>query len=269
MKERIITGVVLAILALWAILSFSLHVFGIVICIVLLLVSLEWVTAFLSAKAWYKRVAYVVLTLIFAYLIWMYPQSHQIILAVSVLWWLVALIIIRLYSAGVIKKIHVVAKFFMGFLVILPAWVAIIILKRDNSLFLIFVILAVALADSGAYFVGRFCGKHKLAPVISPKKTWEGLAGGIFFSVIGSVIFALALRFDSVMEYFLLIVLGVLVVFFALFGDLFESMIKREVGIKDSGNILPGHGGLLDRLDSLFVALPLFVFCANLFGFSI
>ncbi|MCF6764413.1 CDP-archaeol synthase [Thiotrichales bacterium 19S3-7] len=269
MKERIITGVILAILTLWAILSFSLHVFAVVVCIVLLLTSLEWVSSFLSAKKWYYRVGYVVLTLVFAYMIWVYPQSHQIILAVSVIWWIVALIMIRLYSAGIIMRIPISVKFIMGFLVILPAWVAIMMLKRDNVEFLIFVILAVALADSGAYFVGRICGKHKLAPVISPKKTWEGLAGGIFFSVIGSIIFALAVNLNSPMEYVVLVILGILVVFFALFGDLFESMIKREVGIKDSGNILPGHGGLLDRLDSLFIALPLFVFCANLFGFQV
>lgn len=266
MKERIITGIVLAIVALWAIVGFSLYVFEAVIGIVLLIAAMEWVKSFLSVKSIVGQIAYLVVIAFISWACWQYPQVQIHVLAASVLWWLIACILIRFYSIGIITKISKVVKAIMGVCVIVPAWVAVIILKDGHSLFLLFVILAVTLADSGAYFVGKFFGKHKLAPNISPKKTWEGLAGGVFFSAIGSVIFALVLHLDTPMQYAILIVLGIFVVFFALLGDLFESMIKREVGIKDSGNILPGHGGILDRLDSLFVALPLFVFFASIVG---
>lgn len=267
MKERIITGVILGMLALWAILGFSLHAFEAVMALVLLIAADEWASAFLAAKKWYWRLGYVALIAALALVIWSNPECYSEVLAIAFVWWVIALILIRFYSFGVVTSFSKVLKFFMGFLVIEPAWAALIILKEQNSSFLIFVILAVVLADSGAYFTGRFLGKHKLAPVISPKKTWEGLAGGIVFSLIGSIIFALALRLSTIHQFVILMILGVLIVFCALFGDLFESMLKREAGIKDSGNILPGHGGILDRLDSLFIALPLFVFFAQVLGF--
>ncbi|MCF6807310.1 phosphatidate cytidylyltransferase [Thiotrichales bacterium 19S9-12] len=268
MKQRIITGVVLGLVALLAILTFPIYLFELVIGCVLLLAAYEWAGSFLGLKGILKYF-YVLCIAIGALIIWSFPDTFQWVLVIAALWWLIALLLIKLYSSGMINKIHQVLKIMMGFLVILPAWVGVIILKSENEMLLIFVLLAVVLADSGAYFIGRLYGKHKLAPSISPKKTWEGLLGGICFSVVGSLVFSFALNLSSLHELGVFVSLAVLIVLFALLGDLFESMIKREVGIKDSGNILPGHGGILDRLDSVFVALPLFIFCANLFGFSI
>jgi len=110
--------------------------------------------------------------------------------------------------------------------------------------------------DTGAYISGILFGKHKMIPRLSPKKSWEGLAGGSIFAVFVSFVIS---------RYFLLLntadwmILGLIIIAAATAGDLFESLIKREAGIKDSGNILPGHGGMLDRFDSVFFAIP-FVF---------
>ncbi|EKE23342.1 MAG: Phosphatidate cytidylyltransferase [uncultured bacterium] len=113
-------------------------------------------------------------------------------------------------------------------------------------------------ADSGAYFVGRKFGKKKLAPNVSPNKSVEGLYGGIVTSML--IVTAVALLYLDMTwpELILFLILSVVTVFSSVLGDLFESMIKRRAGIKDSGRILPGHGGVLDRIDSLLAAAPIF-----------
>jgi len=129
-----------------------------------------------------------------------------------------------------------------------------------SGIILLSVIFLTALNDTGAYFFGKFFGKHKLAPAISPNKTIEGLIGGIITSIIFSIFlyyYLFNVRIGII--YWVLIVFALMI--FANLGDLVESKLKRVVNIKDSGNILPGHGGMLDRLDSHFVVIPAFWFC--------
>ncbi|MGD7733713.1 phosphatidate cytidylyltransferase [Propionibacteriaceae bacterium G57] len=114
-------------------------------------------------------------------------------------------------------------------------------------------IVCVAANDTGGYVAGVLFGKHKMAPVISPKKTWEGLAGSVVFAVGVGVLMAMWLLGAS---WWVGVVLGLAMVAFGTCGDLIESMIKRDVGIKDMSSFLPGHGGVMDRLDSLLVAAP-------------
>jgi phosphatidate cytidylyltransferase len=115
------------------------------------------------------------------------------------------------------------------------------------------------LSDTGAYFAGCYLGKHKLAPEISPKKTVEGLVGGFAGAVVGMVIFSLVLQlgFGFRVNYLFAVIYGVLGSAGATFGDLCFSVIKRQTGIKDYGNLIPGHGGILDRFDSTIVVGPL------------
>ncbi len=125
--------------------------------------------------------------------------------------------------------------------------------------FIILVIATTFLADAGAYFTGRSLGKHKLWPRISPKKTWEGAIGGVVVGTLGTVASKLvfdAWILDTGMPIIHCLILGLILCVVSIFGDLSESMLKRDAGIKDSGTIIPGHGGILDRLDSLLFTIP-------------
>jgi len=131
---------------------------------------------------------------------------------------------------------------------------------KEDGIFLVLISFAIAfISDSGAYFAGRFFGKHKLAPVISPKKTIEGVVGGIVATILGLVVFFLVLQlgFDFRIHYMYVAVYGLLGSLAAVFGDLIFSAVKRQVGIKDYGNLIPGHGGILDRFDSMVIVAPL------------
>ncbi len=123
-----------------------------------------------------------------------------------------------------------------------------------NPHILIAVLVLIWTNDSGAYIVGSLIGKHKLFPRISPKKTWEGSIGGAVFAIVASVIIA---QYITEIHWGHWIVIGILTVVFSTYGDLTESMLKRKANIKDSGNILPGHGGILDRFDSLLMTAPI------------
>ena len=142
----------------------------------------------------------------------------------------------------------------VGIVVLLPLWLALAQLQI-NPLLLLFLFAVVWLADTGAYFFGKTFGRHKLAPGVSPGKTWEGV-GGAFAAV---TVYALILHWGRFLghdfQFLIAAFLGMTV--FSVLGDLFESWLKRGAGVKDSGTILPGHGGLLDRIDSVMAALPL------------
>ena len=150
------------------------------------------------------------------------------------------------------------AGWLIGMIVLLPAWLALVQLKQAGGERVLLQILAVVwLADIAAYAAGRTLGRHKLAPAISPGKTWEGAIGGCI-AVVGYG-FALAPGFHpALLEHPVLLLLAlVLISAISVIGDLFESLLKRQVGLKDSSTILPGHGGVLDRIDSLTSTLPL------------
>jgi phosphatidate cytidylyltransferase len=151
---------------------------------------------------------------------------------------------------------------YMGWL--LGYWV----LLRDSSVWdgrdwVILAVFSTFAVDTSAYFVGRMLGRHKLAPSISPAKTWEGAAGGFLAGVGAVVLLAYALGLDIGAEK--LVLIGVVVGFFAQVGDLAESKLKRVAGVKESGALIPGHGGLLDRLDSIVLTGVLVYYCLRWF----
>jgi phosphatidate cytidylyltransferase len=122
----------------------------------------------------------------------------------------------------------------------------------SNAHWFLFMLVIPWVCDSAAYFGGKALGKHKFAPAISPKKTWEGAVSGMIFSVIAGLVFALTLLKNE--NIWFVLVVALLDGIFAQFGDLIESLIKRGAGVKDSSNLIPGHGGLFDRTDSLLVS---------------
>ncbi len=126
------------------------------------------------------------------------------------------------------------------------------IFENTFTLEIFFLFVLIWSSDSFAYFTGKFLGKHKMAPKISPKKTWEGFAGGVFFTIILG--YFIELYYPDLRGNY--IIVGLLVSVFGPFGDLVESQLKRTFGVKDSGNVIPGHGGILDRLDSFIICVP-------------
>ena len=145
----------------------------------------------------------------------------------------------------------------VGAVVILPTWLALIQLRQAGAMALLAIMAVVWLADIGAYVFGRSFGRHKLAPSISPGKTWEGAIGGGFVVVLyGLLLFYWSPGSFAIHNAALPVIL-VLLTIISVVGDLFESLLKRQIGLKDSSNVLPGHGGVLDRIDSLTSTLPL------------
>ena len=152
----------------------------------------------------------------------------------------------------------------VGAIVLIPTWLALIQLRQAGELVLLGYMAIVWIADSGAYFFGRALGRHKLAPTISPGKTWEGALGGALAVMAYGFAcrqFASAYATSPVWLFALALVLFTVL---SVIGDLFESLMKRQAGMKDSGTILPGHGGALDRIDSLTSTLPVAVLLLHL-----
>ena len=145
----------------------------------------------------------------------------------------------------------------IGLLVLLPPWLALVQLRQAGALALLAIMATVWVADIAAYVFGRSFGKHKLAPTISPGKTWEGALGGVAAVVAYGFVLAPRLPAALANHYGVLLVVLVVLTAVGVVGDLFESLLKRQAGLKDSSNVLPGHGGVLDRIDSLTSTLPL------------
>jgi phosphatidate cytidylyltransferase len=182
------------------------------------------------------------------------------LLFITLAWWLIALILVALYPrASQTWGQSVWMRGAMGLLVLIPCWRAINVIHgaEDGPYKLLFLFVLIWGADTFAYFAGRQWGKHKLAPNVSPGKTVQGLCGALFGT---TVITVGALVLLGIPQQFWLcgMVLSMVTVLFSVLGDLFESMLKRNVGLKDSGQLLPGHGGILDRIDSLTAAAPIF-----------
>ena len=176
------------------------------------------------------------------------------VIEISLVWWLGAFVWILLFPT----RIPRVAVLVCGFLVLIPAWISLqtVILSRPMGRLLLLLALAIVwAADVGAYFAGRMWGRVKLAPNVSPGKTWEGVFGGLVLAVLTAMAGAALLGYPALAA----APLGLSVAAISVIGDLTISMFKRNAGLKDSGRLFPGHGGVLDRVDSLTAAAPLFL----------
>lgn len=280
LKQRIITALILAPLAILAILFLPVEEFKIAVAGVVALGAYEWanmsgITGRVPKASFMSLILFICVVLIFAVdgqEVWYQGELNSIyktILGIAAVWWAVSLAMILTYpkySSVWTRNVPIRAAF--GVLTLIPTWVAVISLR--NNLYevdpfygasLIFYVLGIVwAADIGAFFVGVKFGKHKLRPNVSPGKSIEGLFGGVMASLAIIAFAALHYQFEaSRMGLHLLI--GVITVAVSALGDLNESMFKRCAGIKDSGRLLPGHGGIMDRIDSLTAAFPVFAFC--------
>lgn len=260
--RRLLTAAILLPLFLWLLFKSSAFVFQSVTLVLTLWAAFEW-TGLMQIKSIFRRLVYVLfifLMLAASAIFISFPFVLPVILTVSVVWWLVAAGLVFYYPRGTdFWGKSYLFRGLMGVLVLVPTWVAINLLRLEGSpITLFYLFLLIWAADSGAWFVGKYFGKHQLIPAVSPGKTWEGLFGGLLFVVpiIAGAIWLSGAHAKFWVEVFLFSIVTVL---FSVLGDLFESMLKRQAGVKDSGRLLPGHGGLLDRIDSLTAAAPLFL----------
>ncbi len=261
LKQRLITAFILIPIIVWGILSLSSSTLAWVFSTFVVLGAWEW-AGLCGWHTFLARSIYAIVNgimLLIVYWLWHQPSMMHILLA-ACLWWLLALYWVLRYQQGHdLMLTSKLLKAILGFFILLPTWVALVILHQHNGgQWVLFLLILIWAADSGAYFIGKRWGQTKLADKISPGKTQEGVAGALLMGLVVSVSYAIfkALPLTTSILFMLLCLLTVMV---SILGDLLESLFKRQVGIKDSGQLLPGHGGILDRIDSLTSAAPIFV----------
>ena len=282
-KQRVITALILAPLALMAVFYLPLAGFALFISAAFLLGAWEWSgLCGLASKS--MRWVYVILTaIILSLLYWQWPVplqwpvEHNVLLSSLLLagigWWILAIVLVLTYPRS--QKLWAGSdwgKALMGWLTLVPAWVAVLFIRATDyaasnytGAWLIFCLLALVwAADIGGYIVGKPFGKHKLLPKVSPGKTVEGMLGGL--ALVAIVVTVVAWLQDWPAQTGIWYISALLLTVLSVFGDLTESMFKRVAGKKDSGAFLPGHGGILDRIDSLTATAPLFAIIVALYG---
>jgi len=271
LKQRVITAVILAPIVVGGL--FLLPPMGFAVFTGALLAIAGWEWANLSGfegglQRWAFALVLVVLMAVF--------QALPVVplLGVLAMFWLLVAAMVAAYPAGTGLWHPRPVRLVLGILALVGAWLALNHLRAgdlslghtgNNLLLILYTFLVVWGADIGAYFAGRAFGRRKLAPAVSPGKTWAGVWGGL--AVVAALALAVARWLDlasiAVIQFVLASVLTALA---SVLGDLFESMLKRHRGIKDSSQLLPGHGGILDRIDSLVVAIPVLASCFTLLG---
>lgn len=264
LKQRVVTAVVLTVLIFSAVLFFPALGFQLFIGVFWLIASWEW-SRISGITKLPVQLLYSFFFFVLMFVVSRVPESHVYLMLVSLVWWLYAFYLVMVYPRHSATWSSKPVMVLSGLLVLLPSWVALMQLRLNEHFVFLFLVLflIVTSVDIGAFFTGRAFGKNKLAPDVSPNKTWEGFWGGVCLSMLMSVAVSLFLLTQNYLDNVLAvipIVLGcVFIAVLSVVGDLFESMCKRTRGIKDSGSILPGHGGILDRIDSVTAAVPVYI----------
>lgn len=267
LKQRVITALILAVIFVAALFGLPAGYFSFFIGAVLLVGAWEWASLAGFSARW-QRTLYVLFNFIVLFWVSAYlgfegeaspdlnRASIQELLVGGCVWWALALLLVQGYPSSALLWGHKALRLLMGLLVLIPTWVALVYVRQQEAgaWLVLLLMLIVAMADSGGYFAGKRFGKHKLAPAVSPGKTWEGFSGGLIANCLLATVLSVSLDVDLL----LMLVLVVPTSLISVLGDLLESMLKRHAGIKDSGVILPGHGGILDRVDGVTAAAPVF-----------
>lgn len=268
LKQRILTALILAPVAIACLFFLPPLGFAIFVGLVVTVGAWEWANfANISSMGRYGYAAFVAVLLFASYFL-----PSLFILIAGGLWWIAAFFLMRQYPQATDLWAGKLTIGLIGLLVLVPGFVSLLVLKSTaNANFLILLLFFLIWgADIGAYFTGRAFGKHKLAPSVSPGKTWEGFYGGLVIAFGIGVAMLLWLDKPDLTDPsgWLFLAGMVLVTMVSVLGDLVQSMFKRNRGVKDSSNLLPGHGGFLDRIDSLLSAGPVFALLILLFGWT-
>ena len=269
-RDRLITVAVLVPLVVAGIYWLSTAILSWILAAVILIGAWEWTLLMGLNREWHRLlyVALIAILLVLAAPLHQQPRELMQLLTIVMLSWGAVLVwIIILNGRGPIshRPVSVLLSGLAGIWVLIPSWLAILWLHDQQSTgpsSVLILMLLVWGADGGAYLAGRRWGRHKLAVQVSPNKTWEGVGGGVLLALVLVLPLSVWLFGDMTVDHALFwpayIALCLATIAYSIVGDLFESVAKRHAGVKDSGHILPGHGGVLDRIDSLTAAAPSF-----------
>ena len=264
LRTRILTALILFPIALLILFASTVNIFAVSVGLIVLVAAWEWIHLSCSVN---RARTCILLAAILVLLVGSYSLSSVyalVIIGCGCVFWIGAFVMVVVYPKGRDQIANKYVKLLFGLLVLIPAYVALLQLRRHEAHLLFISLLAAIIwtADVGAYFIGRQFGTSRLAPNVSPGKSWIGLFGGLVMALAAGIIVVLLDRSTSYslspIAWASLAGLTVVTVSLSVLGDLFESLIKRESGVKDSSSLLPGHGGLLDRIDSLTAASPFF-----------
>lgn len=254
LRLRVLTGLATGGLAIAAIWFLSPPWMVAILSLAVLMGAWEW-SAFLRARGVALRAAYVALIALAGIAGWHLtrtPAAFLVLMWLSLAWWLLALA----WLIALPQRTHVAGAALAGFAALVPAWIALVRIDsrwHDGPQWTLFILVLAFAADTGAFFTGRHFGRIRLAPRVSPNKTWEGVAGGMALAVLISIACLIWSRLPAAR----FLALGAVAAAFSVVGDLTESLFKRHAGLKDSGRLFPGHGGVLDRIDSVTAAAPI------------
>lgn len=281
-KTRVLAALVMAPAVIAAVLLLPTGWLMLVSAVVFLLALWEWLRLSGLEDTLARSMLLACNLALMVALVWGSKSHHthnlplfQLIIVLGVLWWWLALLWLKHFGfSSRIEGNARILKLVAGTAAIIPAWCALAVVHAASPHgpgWLLLVLLLVWAADSGAYFTGRsfggrWFGGRKLAPRISPNKTLEGLAGGVGLAMLVALVGAWLLGAPAP-QWPAIIGVAAVTVLFSVAGDLFESLLKRHAGMKDSGTLIPGHGGVLDRVDSVLAALPIFALGKIWLGF--
>lgn len=272
--NRVISAVVLIPLIVYVVFFSSMTQFSIFALIICLISSWEWSRLMQFSMSIHCIWICIMFGLLYSTIIivdqkYLGLDNYYIFFSISSIvigWWILAFYLVLFYPKSAIfwNKSNIL-RFCFGILMVLPFFCGILILHRlyhfNNCLYikqwLFYVLLLIWINDSTAYIIGKKLGQYKLLYKVSPKKTWEGCIGGFLISIaIAGILSKYVIT--NINNSYVMFILFLITILFAVIGDLTESMFKREAGVKDSSNLIPGHGGLLDRIDSLMSSIPIF-----------
>jgi len=285
LKQRVVTASVIAAVFLAVVCWSSLFWFQMAFCFLFLVAAWEWanLSGFVHTR---QKIIYLIVVMavacvfqficqnpvffplnLFTGSAFFYQVWIQLLMEVAVIFWALAFLLVAMYPRSAIIFANRYVRGIIGLLVLLPTWAGVVFLKKQHDAggLVLWVVAMIALADIGAYFTGVRFGKHKLATAVSPGKSWEGVFGGLACNSL--LVAGMGVYWHlTVNEVMSLLLVTATVVVFSIVGDLFESMLKRHRGVKDSGTLLPGHGGILDRIDGWMAAVPFFTLAYLLFS---
>lgn len=260
LKQRIITAVILIPLVVVSVLYLPNSFFSALTAVFVSVAAWEW-SKIISFTNKFQKYFYVLFAIAIISISYFYRDrfATSIILAGTV-WWICAIFMIFAYQKDFFSlPAGQIFKSIIGILILVPAWMSLVVLHTNinGPSLVLFLFVLIWLADTAAFFIGRKFGKRRLASKTSPAKSWEGVFGALAFTSVLSLCYV-NVGGQQVAAAGLML-LCIITVIFSIVGDLTESMFKRIAGVKDSGVIVPGHGGVFDRIDSLTAAAPIYV----------